>query len=198
MDMGFGEGITVVSGIPRSGTSMMMQMLGAGGMPLLVDGARPADEDNPEGYFEFEPVARLALDSSWLKLARGRAVKVISQFLLGLPVSGAYSYDVVFMSRNVDQVMASQRRMMQRRGTYRPELLDERTPSRFAAHCELVIGWLNDHPCFNWVAIDYGEALLDPMSVAVRVNRLLGGGLDVAAMVRVPTANLSHHREDDR
>ncbi len=196
--MCFGEGITIVSGIPRSGTSMMMQMLGAGGLSLLVDGARPPDEDNMGGYFEFESVARLPVDSSWLALARGRAVKIISPFLFKLPVGGEYSYDVLYMARDVDQVMASQRKMMQRRGSYRPELLDDRTPDRFAAHHKKVAEWLDGHPCFNWISIDYEETLSNPSSTVVRVNQMLGGGLDQEAMARVPLDSLNHHRVDDQ
>ena len=185
--------ITIVSGIPRSGTSMMMSMLAAGGVPLLSDGRRCADEDNPAGYFEFEPVARLAWDTSWLSRARGRAVKIISQFLPHVPVGGVYSYNVLLMVRDPQEVMASQERMMRRLGTWRAGLLDGRTPDRFAAHHRRMIEILSEHRCFRWLAVDYNEVLLDPSAAADRVDGLLGGGLDVEAMANVPSAELKRH-----
>ena len=89
--------ITIVSGLPRSGTSMMMRILEAGGMPVLVDAARPADVDNPNGYYEFEPAKSIREDASWLTQAEGRAVKMVYKLLYDLPPDRAYH--VLFLQR---------------------------------------------------------------------------------------------------
>ena len=106
--------IVVVSGLPRSGTSMMMQMLEAGGMNVLTDGLRTADEDNLKGYFEYEKVKALKTDQSWLPEARGKAVKIISELLKYLP--DTHTYRIIFMRRALEEVLASQDRMLIRRG----------------------------------------------------------------------------------
>ena len=102
--------IVVVSGLPRSGTSMMMKMLEAGGLTPLTDGQREADEDNLGGYYEFEQVKKMAQDSGWLEEARGKVVKVISRLLYDLPKT--YHYRVIFMQRHLDEVLASQQQML--------------------------------------------------------------------------------------
>ena len=103
--------ITVVSGLPRSGTSMMMKMLEAGGVPLIIDNLRTSDEDNPAGYYEFEPVKKLGKgDSGWLADAQGKAVKVIAALLVHLPA--AYTYQIIFMHREMSEILASQRKML--------------------------------------------------------------------------------------
>ena len=106
--------IVVVSGLPRSGTSMMMQMLEAGGMDVLTDGRRTADEDNLKGYYEYEKVKALKTDNSWLPRAGGKAVKIISELLRHLP--GTHTYRVIFMRRAMEEILASQDRMLIRRG----------------------------------------------------------------------------------
>src|SRR5437868_1127771 len=105
--------LTIVSGLPRSGTSMMMRMLEAGGMPVLTDKVRSADEDNPNGYFEFEAVKRTKQDASWLDDSGGRAVKMVYRLLYDLPVNR--NYRVLFMRRNLKEVLASQREMLRRK-----------------------------------------------------------------------------------
>src|ERR1700704_756589 len=112
----YGLPIVVVSGLPRSGTSMAMKMLQAGGLPLLTDDARPADDSNPDGYFEFELVKQLdkSGDLAWLRNARGKGVKVISWLVTWLPES--YDYRVIFMQRDLEEVVASQNAMLLQRG----------------------------------------------------------------------------------
>ena len=112
---GKSQPIVIVSGLPRSGTSMMMKMLEAGGIPLLTDSIRQADEDNPKGYYEFERAKKLPDgDTAWLKEARGKAVKIIAALLMELPQG--YTYQVLFMHRNIQEVLASQSKMLARRG----------------------------------------------------------------------------------
>lgn len=106
--------VTIASGLPRSGTSLVMQMLRAGGMTLLTDRVRPPDEDNPRGYYEFEPVKQTASDPAWLKAAQGKAVKMVFRLLVDLPPD--YAYRVVLMTRKLEEVLASQRVMLARSG----------------------------------------------------------------------------------
>ncbi len=124
----YGEPIVVVSGLPRSGTSMIMKMLEAGGLPVLTDGLRAADEDNPKGYYEVERVKGLAeeTDKGWLAEARGKGIKVISYLLKSLPPQ--FNYRVVFIRREIEEVLASQRKMLARRGE-----TEETPPERMRA-----------------------------------------------------------------
>ncbi len=123
--VGLGEAIIVVSGLPRSGTSMTMKMLVEGGIAVLTDGIRAADESNPEGYYEFEKVKQLdkAGDLSWLNEARGKAVKIISYLLQRLP--DTFDYRVIFMHRDLHEVIASQNRMLERLGEKKGDLPDD-------------------------------------------------------------------------
>ena len=89
------ESVTVVSGLPRSGTSMMMRILEAGGMDVLTDQIRTADVDNPRGYYEFEPVKKTKDDPSWIPEAAGKAVKMVYQLLYDLP--DGFHYQILMM-----------------------------------------------------------------------------------------------------
>lgn len=114
-DTAFDESsVTIVTGLPRSGTSMMMRMLEAGGLPVLVDGRRGADIDNPNGYYEFEPVKETRTDASWVEGARGRAVKMVYRLLYDVPAE--FRYRVLFMRRDLGEILASQRKMLTRHG----------------------------------------------------------------------------------
>ena len=171
--------IVVVSGLPRSGTSMMMRMLAAGGMPLFTDGVRAADSDNPLGYFEHEAVKRLREDASWVPGAAGKAVKVVSALLPALPEG--FQYRVILMRRPLEEVLASQRRMLGRRGA--PAADDgARMAGLFRRHLEATERWLAARQGVRALAVDYAEALAAPADTARRVAAFLGGGLDAAAM----------------
>jgi LPS sulfotransferase NodH len=184
--------ITVVSGLPRSGTSMMMKMLQAGGMELLTDEIRTADEDNPKGYFELERVKQLKDDRAWLEDAGGKVVKVISQLLFDLP--DTHRYGVVFMRRRIDEVLASQRQMLIRRGTYKPDVKDEALRSMFLKHVEKVAAWLEEQGNFDVLYINYNEMLQDPVEKVNALSRFLGDGLDTDAMARVVDPSLYRQR----
>jgi hypothetical protein len=169
----------IVSGLPRSGTSLMMQMLSAGGIPALVDENRPADEDNRLGYFEFEAVKRTKTDPSWLEHSAGKTVKIVYLLLYDLP--STVQYRVVFMRRKLEEVLASQKTMLQRNG--KQTGVDDVTMMR-VFHKELakVEAWLKSQANFRVFFADYNRLIADPLAVAAAVNEFLGGQLDVQAM----------------
>jgi hypothetical protein len=184
--------ITVVSGLPRSGTSLMMQMLRAGGLPALTDEQRSADADNPRGYYEFEAVKKLKEDASWVGNARGQAVKVISMLLYDLPPS--HPYRVVFMVRDPDEILASQKQMLKRRGTPAPGADDEAMKRHFEAHLQKVRAWLAERPNIRVHYCDYRELLRAPVEPVRRLAEFLGGGLDQRAMVEAVDQSLYRNR----
>lgn len=172
--------VVVVSGLPRSGTSMMMQLLSAGGVPILADGAREADADNPRGYLEYE-AAKKAEDVSWIREARGKAVKLVAQLLPNL-VPGP-DYRIVFMERNLGEVVASQAAMLRRQNQTGGALSDRRLAATYRAQVEAARRGLPrlGRRC-SVLGINYQEALADPEGTAKRVNAFLGGGYDEVAM----------------
>lgn len=184
--------IVVVSGLPRSGTSMLMHVLRAGGMPPLTDQVRAADVDNPKGYFEFERVKRLPQgDVGWLEDARGKCVKVISALLMYLP--SPYTYNVVFMHREIEEVLASQRKMLERRGQAAQDD-DAAMTAMLLQHVEDVRNWLMGQPNFSLLDADYNAMLADPAPWVARINAFLGGELDVKAMQAAVDATLYRNR----
>lgn len=185
--------ITVVSGVPRSGTSMMMQMLEAGGMEVFTDRIRSADPDNPLGYFEFEPVKGLAKGNvAWVSLAQGKAVKVISALLEYLPPD--YHYKLIFMQRKLDEVVASQRKMLSHRGEPQSEASDAKIAEMLTRHLNKVKNWLALQPNYAIVTVDYNQLVTDPLPQALIVNRLLEGRLDVQRMCAVVNTSLYRNR----
>ncbi len=186
------EPIIIVSGLPRSGTSMMMRMLEAGGVPILTDHVRTADEDNPKGYYEFERVKQIAHDKAWLPQAQGKAVKMISALLKHLPAD--YEYRIVFMQRNIREILASQRQMLLRRGEPTDGVSDERMAVLFTKHLSRVRDWLSKQPHMHVLYVHYGDVLADPLGQARRVAHFLGGTLDEEAMARVVDRRLYRQR----
>lgn len=188
--------ITIVSGLPRSGTSMMMAMLEAGGVPVLSDGVRTADEDNPKGYYEFERVKKIKDDKSWLPDARGKVVKMISQLLLDLPES-AEGYKVVFMRRDINEILASQKQMMIRRGTVKQGApSDEEMGKLLLGHVDAVLKNMGLRGDVDLIEVDYNAIMKGDQSCIPRINQLLGGTLDTKAMSAVIDKNLYRQRKD--
>lgn len=187
------DAIIVVSGLPRSGTSMMMRMLEAGGIPILADGLRAADEDNPNGYYEFERVKRLREDAAWLPEARGKAVKIISFFLAELP--SAYRYRIIFLHRAMAEVLASQRKMLERRGR-EDGISEERMAALFEKDMRRALDWIAGSANVEALHVNHREALERPREVAERVNAFLGGGLNTDAMAAAVDPTL--HRQRSR
>ena len=187
--------VIIVSGLPRSGTSMMMKMLEAGGLPVLTDNIRKANEDNPKGYYEFERVKKLPEgDTAWLDQAEGKVVKIISQLLMSLPAG--YTYRVLFMRRHINEILASQRRMLVRRGEDPDKVDDEEMAALFEKHLEKVFAWLDRQPHLHYMEVDYNRTLADPQPTAERVNEFLGGELDVEKMVGMVDPSLYRQRAE--
>ena len=185
--------IVVVSGLPRSGTSMMMKMLTAGGMTPLIDNIRTADEDNPRGYYEHERVKKLDKgDSAWLGEAGGKAVKIISALLLHLPDS--YRYRVVFMQRAIPEVLASQQRMIIRRGEDPHRVSDEELTRLYAKHLAHVESWIDRHENVSALYVSYNRMLREPAPYVHRTNAFLGGELDESRMAQVVDPSLYRQR----
>ena len=188
------EAIIVVSGLPRSGTSMMMVMLEAGGVEILTDRVRKADEDNPKGYYEFEAVKELAKDKSksWLEDAPGKAVKVISELLKELPTS--YSFKLIFMNRNLEEVIASQNKMLVRRGEPPDAGDDEKMMLLFEKHLRKVQQWIDQQSHFEVIFLDYKKVLEDPTGQAAQIKAFLQRELNVAKMASVVDRKLYRNR----
>ena len=175
--------VTVVSGVPRSGTSLMMGMLVAGGLEAVKDDVRAADEDNPRGYYELEAVKRLKQDASWVKEAVGKVVKVVHVHLRDLPREGL-AYRVVLMKRDMAEVLRSQRKMLERRGRPGGNLSDERAAALFSRQLAEVEEFLGSTPGFSFLPADYNDLVRAPRPVIRGVSLFLGGGLDEEAMAR--------------
>ena len=191
-----GAPIIVVSGLPRSGTSMAMKMLGAGGVPTLTDGIREADDSNPLGYFELERVKELdkTQDHGWLREARGKAVKIISFLLTYVP--DTFDYQVIFMNRDIDEVLQSQNKMLTARGEERGTAPDAQMRQAYEQHLEKVNRFLGGRRCFSTLQIQYKAVLDDPAREARRINEFLGGRLDVSRMAAVADRSLYRNRNE--
>jgi hypothetical protein len=187
------EFITIVTGLPRSGTSMLMQMLEAGGIPILKDDIREADEDNPRGYYEFERVKKIANDQSWLEEARGKAVKMVSALLPQLPNN--YRYKLIFMHRRMEEILASQKIMLARRNQPPDKVSDEKMASFFHNHLRQIEKWIEEHPNVDVVHIDYNEMVADSRKQVERINQFLGKALDTERMISVVDRTLYRERQ---
>lgn len=184
--------ITIVSGLPRSGTSMMMKILEAGGLPILTDNLRTPDEDNPRGYFELEQVKALKEgESIWLKDASGKAVKVISSLLGELPA--VYQYRIIFMRRAISEILASQKQMLIRRSES-TEGDDQVMAENFQEHLKRVRIWLANQANMQVLYIDYNELMANPTPHITSVAEFLGLEERLDAMLAVPDKELYRQR----
>ena len=190
----YGRPVVVVSGLPRSGTSMAMKMLEAGGLEVVADGVRSADEDNPKGYYEDERVKDLHQmeDKAWLKAARGKAIKVISWLLKDLPEDN--NYKVIFMRRHLEEVLASQTKMLERRGED-TETEDHRMMELYKNHLWRVGYMFKHRPHVEALDVEYKEALEKPREYAERIRAFLGVDLDVERMTGVVDKSLYRNRK---
>jgi hypothetical protein len=186
--------ITIVSGLPRSGTSMMMKILEAGGLPPLTDSIRSADTDNPQGYYEFERVKQLPKgDTAWLAEAEDKAVKIIAILLPHLPAT--YAYRVIFMRRTMPEILASQRQMLIRRGEDPDKITDEALTHLYEKHLQHVDAWVANQPHVRRIDVDYNQLLKEPRPEIKRVNQFLGYNLDLEKMIAVVDPTLYRQRQ---
>lgn len=185
--------IILVSGLPRSGTSLMMKMLEAAGLPLLVDNIRQADEDNPKGYYEFEPVKAMREgDTDWLPDAQGKVVKVVAPLLKYLPESSQYR--IVFMRRAMAEILASQKKMLERRGEDPHSIPDEVIAAAFEKQLTEVLDWMADAPNVEFVEVDYAGLVADAPPIIKELVEFLGGELDGEGMATVVDPKLYRQR----
>ena len=193
----YGDDIIVVSGLPRSGTSMMMKMLEAAGLTVMTDGQRAADIDNPKGYFEDERVKDLekSPDKAWVNDARGKVLKVISFLIKDLPDEN--SYRIIFMRRDIDEVIASQNKMIHRLGTEDTAATDAEVKKLYQRHLVQVKALVERKPNMAMIDVNHRRAISEPRYAATVVNDFLGGGLDVDAMAAVVDKQLYRNRAGD-
>ena len=184
--------ITIVSGLPRSGTSLMMQMLVAGGMTLLADGERRADADNPRGYLEWERIKQLPNDPGCIAEGEGKVVKVISRLLLSLPPS--HEYRVIFMQRPLPELLASQDQMLRRRGTYKEGTNPAAIAAAFEKHLKEVYAWLDSRSNFRVVSVAYHDVVNQPAEVSRKLSDFLGIPLNVESMAQQVDSSLYRNR----
>lgn len=184
--------VTVVSGLPRSGTSMMMRMLDEAGVPAVSDRLRTADDDNPGGYYEFEPVKELPTNKSWVAGARGHAVKVIYKLVYELPQD--VDYRIVFMARHIEEVLASQSRMLARSGITVPEGDSDLFRALFTKDLAAFKDWVKTQPNIRIAYIDYRRVLDDTWAVGKDIAEFLERDLDLDAFAAVVDPELYRNR----
>ena len=188
--------ITVVSGVPRSGTSLMMQMLIAGGLAPLADGRRAADTSNPRGYFEWEKSKSLPWEAGSIAEAEGRVIKIISWLLLSLP--NTFAYKVIFMERSLGEVVASQSAMIRRLGTQTTGRAQEAMEQVLEAHLKEVKASLALRPEMSVCLVRYHDALQNPLRVCEIVQQFLGISLNLPAMTAQVDLSLYRQRQNEK
>ena len=214
---------TVVTGLPRSGTSMMMKMLEAGGVPPLCDGERTADSDNPNGYYEFEPVKNTKNDPSWLRDAPGKAVKMVYSLLYDLPETflshrrqtvkqtetlrpkiprsgergyeeeSATHYNIIFMRRDLSEILASQQQMLSNMNI-QTTVDDDRMAKLFTGEIVRFQKWIAQATHINCIEVLYNDVASGSVEPLHQINLHLGGGLNVDAMSAVVDPKLYRNR----
>lgn len=184
--------ITIVSGLPRCGTSMMMKMLEAGGLEPVTDRERKADVDNPLGYYEFELVKRIAEDASWLPDVQGKAVKMVSALLKHLPQE--FEYDILLMKRDMDEMLASQAKMLERLGTGGQPVDDQVLANLFEKQMQEVEQWVVTQPNMRSLAVRYNDVVTDADGQTRRIASFLDVPLDSEAMAGIVAPDLHRNR----
>jgi hypothetical protein len=183
--------IIVVSGLPRSGTSLMMQMLDHGGVEVVTDHIRTADTDNPKGYYEFEQVKTIQRDTTWLPATRGKAFKMVSQLLYALPP--VETYRLLFMDRDLDEVLLSQEKMLTRLG--RTPAPREQISRAYTIHLQRLHEWLGRQTNMSVLCIRYSDLVARPRDLAECVREFLGGAVEVERMVKAVDPSLYRNRK---
>ena len=186
--------IIIVSGLPRSGTSMMMKMLEAGGLPILTDNLREADANNPNGYYEFERVKQLPDgDFDWIPDAGGKVVKIVTGLVMNLPSD--YKYKVIFMQRAMKEVLSSQKKMLGRLGKEDDKVEDDKMKKIYQEHLKQVNAWIVKQPNIEVLYVNYNTMIGNPLDSLKKVNEFLGGDMDVNTMASVVNKELYRERK---
>lgn len=185
--------VIVVSGLPRTGTSLMMTMLKAGGIPPATDGIRQADEDNPLGYYELEAVKSLAEGNiQWLTETVGKAVKIVTAHLPHLPQG--HDYKIIIMERLMPEVMASQRILSERRGKNQEAVDEVSLADQYRQHLEQTFQWMENAKNVDFIRVSYNQLVANPSPLIEKVNDFLGGSLDTKSMMTVIDPSLYRQR----
>lgn len=173
---------------------MMMKMLEAGGQKILTDNLREADTNNPKGYYEFEPVKQLKDgDYSWLPDAVGTVVKIVTGLIKFLPPD--YHYKVIFMQRELKEILSSQKKMLGRLGKG-DDIPDEQMAKIYQDHLKQISAWISKQPNMDVLYMDYNTMVSDPGESLDKINAFLGGDMDTKTMAGVVDQNLYRERVD--
>lgn len=184
--------ITIVSGLPRSGTSMMMKILEVGGMETITDGIRKANEDNPHGYYEYEMVKRIKVDTTWVRKTRGKVFKMISQLLFELPSNEKYK--IIFMQRRMNEILASQRKMLVHMGNSDDSVSDEKMGKFLNKHLSKIMKWMADRKYISVLYIDYNDLIINPNEQIKKLSLFLNDKVNVERAVKVIDKSLYRNR----
>jgi len=184
--------ITIVSGLPRSGTSMMMQMLDAGGANILTDKVRQADNNNPKGYYEYEKVKKLLTDATWLEEANGKVVKIITPLLHNLP--SKYDYKIIFMRREMPEILRSQQIMLGQKATVEKNAYPIVLAEAFNKHLEKAEAMFKRMPNAEVLYVDYSSVVENPEEIAETVTEFLGEELDITKMTAAVDKSLYRNK----
>lgn len=184
--------LVVVSGLPRSGTSLMMQMLEAGGMEVYSDAIRQADENNPRGFFEHEEVKKSARNNAWVGRAKGKAVKVVSPLMRFLPPTFAYS--VIVMKRDIEEIVTSQHKMLVGTGKAKEDRYPLQMEQIMRKQYQTSLKWMQSQPNIRLIEVDFDQAVHHPKEVVRLVNEFLAGKLDEGKMAEVAERGLHRNR----
>ncbi len=184
--------ITIVSGLPRSGTSMMMQMLDKGGLEILTDKQRGPDEDNPKGYYEYERVKALPGDTDWLEDAQGKAVKILGELIKHIPEG--YDFKVVFMERNLDEIIESQTKMLKRQGKDPDDISKEELKKTFKEYRKILKQQIASHPGMEVIYVSYNDIMSHPEPVVESISAFFDDELNTTEMLSVIDEDLYRNR----
>lgn len=184
--------IVVISGLPRSGTSMIMKMIESGGMEIVTDNVRRPDIDNPEGYYELEKVKEFKKDSTWLRSLHGKAVKIISMLLYRLPSD--QNYKVIFVQRDMREILSSQKKMLKRLGEPFDQVPDTTLARKFEIHLAKIADWIKKRKNIECLYVNYRQIVEDPLTNAKRIKDFLQCPLDIEAMASAVDPSLYRNR----
>lgn len=192
--MASNDHIIVVSGLPRSGTSMMMKMLESGGQKILTDNLREADANNPNGYYEFERIKKLKEgDFAWIPGAKGKVVKIVTGLITFLPAD--FNYRVIFMQRDLKEILSSQKKMLGRLGKGDDNIPDDRMEKIYQEHLKQVNAWIAKQPNIEVLYVNYNTMVGDPTESLNKIRAFLGEDMNLETMANIVDKKLYRERE---